>query len=213
MKKLQSRFALLLVVAALTASAGLGQLRSGKFGVGVGGSAYIFNTDETNLEAVPKFGAGVGISWSIMEHIGLRANFSSGQIGWKQSNVEYVTSLFLASFYVSGDLSPHSKINPFVFAGVGGMYYDPRGPILLTPGQDKIDVIFSGGAGVDLFMSEFMSITASGEIALTNTDNLEGIKVNGSANDYFIRAGLEFRYYFFDQDFITKLLEAVKARK
>jgi len=213
MKKLHSRFALLLVVAALTASAGLGQLRSGKFGVGVGGSGYIFTTDETGLEAVPKFGAGLGISWSIMEHVGLRANFSSGQIGWKQSNVEYVTSLFSGSFYVSGDLLPHGKLNPFVYAGVVGLYYDPRGPTLLTPGQDKFDIAMSGGAGVDFFLSEFMSITASGEIVLTNTDNLEGLKVANSTNDYYIRAGLEFRYYFFDQDFITKLLEAVKAKK
>ncbi len=213
MKKLHSRFALLLVAAALTASAGFGQLRSGKFGVGVGGSAYIFNTDEANLEAVPKFGAGVGISWSIMEHVGLRANFSSGQIGWKQSPGEYITSLFSASFYVSGDLLPHDKFNPFVFAGVGGLYYDPRGPTLLTTVQDKIDIIYSGGAGVDFFLSEFMSITASGEIVLTNTDNLDGLKIANSTNDYYVRAGLEFRYYFFDQAFITKLLEAIKARK
>ena len=143
----------------------------------------------------------------------MRANFSGGQIGWKQSGVEYITSLFSANFYVSGDLFPHQKVNPFAYAGVGALYYDPRGPQLLNSAQDKIDITYSGGLGVDFFLNEFISVTASGGITITNTDNLEGVKVAGSTNDYFYRAGLEVRYYFFDQDFITKLLEAMKARK
>jgi hypothetical protein len=214
MENLTSRSSILLILALLLVSVGESQMRSGKFGIGLGGSAYLLQTDEPNLEMIPKFGVGVGLSWSVIEHLGIRANFAGGQIGWKQGGVEYVTSLFSANFYVSGDLFPHQKVNPFAFAGVGGLYFDPRGTTLLTPAQDKIDIVYSGGVGVDFFLNEFISITGSGEIVLTNTDNLEGIKgASGTTNDYYFRANLEFRYYFFDQDFITKLLEAMRARK
>jgi len=218
MKKITSRCSLVALTLLVFASVGQSQMRSGKFGIGLGGSAYILSTDDKGsdlklLEAVPKFGGGLGVSWSVMEHLGVRANFAGGQIGWKQNGLEYVTMLFSGSIYVSGDLFPHDKFNPFVFAGIGGLYYDPRGPVLLTPGEDKIDIIYSGGAGFDFFLSEFMSLTASGEIILTNTDKLDGLKVSGSANEYYYRANLEFRYYFFDQAFITRLLEAVRGRK
>ncbi|MBI4429702.1 MAG: outer membrane beta-barrel protein [Ignavibacteriales bacterium] len=217
MKKLTSQIGLVVLLGILLVSFGQSQLRSGKFGIGLGGSGYILITDDKGtdlktLEAAPKFGGGLGVSWSVMEHLGVRANFAGGQIGWKENGTDYISMLLSGNFYVSGDLLPHDTFNPFVFAGVGALYYDPRGPDLLTPSEDKIDIVYSGGVGFDFFLSEFMSVTASGEYVITNTDKLDGRK-SGGANDSFVRAGLEFRYYFFDQDFITKLLEAMRGKK
>jgi opacity protein-like surface antigen len=192
-----------------------GQMRSGKLGVGASGSVYLFTSNLDN--GVIKGGGGLNLSYSAMEHLGIRAMFGSGQLGYKyQKNDKenpYTTTIFSGNLYVSYDVIPHGQLNPYVFVGVGGLYFDPRSDdgVYPTGGFDKMDINYIGGAGFDFFFSEFYSLSLSGEIALTNTSKLDFPKMTQN-NEMFSRINLEFRYYFFDQDYITRLIKALQAR-
>jgi outer membrane protein W len=188
-------------------------MRSGKLGVGVAGSLYLFNPNIS--DGLMKGGGGASLSYSVVENLGLRAMLGAGQLGWRDvSENSNTTTMFSANVYLSYDIIPHGTFNPFVFAGLGGIYFDSRrdfdGKYLQTY-FDKFDVNYLGGVGFDYFFSEFISMTVSGEFALTNTDRLDNQMKLGT-NGTYSRVNLEFRYYFFDQDYVTKLIQALQAR-
>ena len=208
------RFAAALLAVVFLASASTAQMRSNKFGVGVGGSVYLFSYDGT--EGLLKPGGSLNLSYSIFEHIGIRAMFGAGQLGWKTGSTNNTTTLLSGNLYVSYDVLPHSAFNPFVFGGVGGIYFDPHtdAGIYATNSAsfDKMDLNYLGGVGFDYFFSEFLSVTVSGEAALTNTDWLDGVKSVSASNDNYKRINIEFRYYFFDQQYVTNLIKALQER-
>lgn len=191
------------------------QMRSGKFGVGAEGSLYLFNSNMA--DGLMKGGGGVTLSYSAMEHLGLRAMFGMGQLGYKNASNAFTntTTLLTGNLYVSYDMIPHGTFNPFLFVGVGGIYFDPRSDkgnyLVANTSVAKTDINYLGGIGFDYFFSEFVSLTLSGEFALTNTTALDMGKHLGTNNTYS-RVNLEFRYYFFDQDYVTKLIQALQAR-
>jgi hypothetical protein len=194
-------------------SSSYGQMRSGKLGVGVAGSLYLFNPNIS--DGLMKGGGGASLSYSVMEHVGLRAMLGAGQLGWRDiADVSNTTTMFSANVYLSYDMIPHGIFNPFLFVGLGGIYFDPRRDydgMYLQTYYEKFDINYLGGVGFDIFFSEFISMTISGEYALTNTDRLDNQKKLGT-NDTYSRVNLEFRYYFFDQDYVTKLIQALQAR-
>ncbi len=216
MKSSKTWYGIVLCLALVVySSSSYGQMRSGKLGVGVAGSLYLFNPNIG--DGLMKGGGGASLSYSVMEHVGLRAMLGAGQLGWKDKidpSLTNTTTLLSANVYVSYDIIPHGTFNPFLFAGLGGIYFDPRqdqvGTYLQT-NYDKIDINYLGGVGFDIFFSEFVSMTLSGEYAITNTDRLDNKKTPGTNNTYS-RVNLEFRYYFFDQDYVTKLIQALQAR-
>lgn len=194
-----------------------GQMRSGKLGVGASGSLYLFNSNIS--DGLMKPGGGINLSYSATEYLGIRAMFGVGQIGWKTGTLSNTTTLLSGNLYLSYDMIPHGTFNPFLFVGGGGSYFDPRsdlGPYLggNIASFDKITLQGSGGLGFDYFFSEFFSVTLSGEFVMTNTDKLDAQTVpkNVGNNESFSRVNLEFRYYFFDQDYVTKLIQALQER-
>ena len=101
----------------------------------------------------------------------------------------------------------------FLGAGVGYHYTDARtdkGAALVGAGATRSDISILAHGGFDVFFSEFFSVTASADYAIMATDWIDGVKTG--SNDSYIRAGLEIRYYFFDQAFLTRMLEALKKR-
>ena len=122
------------------------------------------------------------------------------------------------NFYVSADLMPNSSFNPFLMAGAGIAIFEPTDSTVqhnITNAHiSSIDIHYIVGGGCDYFINEFWSVTAKGEYVMTHSSWYDGgptdISKGKSAN--FVRVGLEVRYYFFDQSFITKMLEAVKNR-
>jgi hypothetical protein len=196
----------------VVSSSSFGQMRSGKLGVGASGSLYLFVPNLS--DGLMKGGGGASLSYSLMEHLGLRAMFGAGQLGWKDpSGLSNTTTMLSGNVYLSFDMIPHGTFNPYLFGGVGGIYFDPRSDqgTYLATNFSKIDINYLGGVGFDYFFSEFFSMTLSGEFALTNTDRLDMQRHLGT-NDTYSRVNLEFRYYFFDQDYVTKLIQALQAR-
>ncbi|MFZ1977911.1 MAG: outer membrane beta-barrel protein [Bacteroidota bacterium] len=191
------------------------QTRSGKFGIGLG-------ADGTELlgispNAIMSYDAGLNAFYSITEGVGLRSSMGMGQLGWKSpvTKQNLSTNMMYDNLYVSADFMPNSSLNPFVMAGVGIVMYDPTDSIGHRI-QDKtkyssIDLHYILGGGCDYFINEFWSVTVKGEYVMTNAWHYYGAGPSGKDNN-FLRVGLEVRYYFFDQSFITKMLEAVKNR-
>jgi hypothetical protein len=215
MKKPTLWYAIVLCLAVVAFSnSSRGQMRSGKLGVGAAGSLYLFNPNLS--DGLMKGGGGLSLSYSAMEHLGLRAMLGAGQLGWKDiAGFSNTTTLLSANFYLSYDIIPHGTFNPFLFAGLGGVYFDPRSDQGNDLGTNlsKFDINYLGGVGFDYFFSEFFSMTISGEFAMTNTDKLDNQNPkNLGTKESYSRVNLEFRYYFFDQEYITKLIQALQAR-
>jgi hypothetical protein len=190
----------------------VGQTRVGKLGIGVDGSMqYILGAGAVN--ASPGFGGGVNTSLSLMEGLSLRTKFAINQLSWKTSDSKSITTdLMSFNGYLSGDLMPNSSFNVFPFAGGGVVFYDPKDeasggrPAYIS----SFDIQYGGGLGFDYFPNEFWSITLLPEYVMTNSRYFNG-PVN-TGNDSYFRVSLQIRYYFFDESFITKLLDAQRAR-
>ena len=189
---------------------GFGQTRVGKFGIGVDGSAqYIFGAGSVNTS--PAIGYGLNMSYSLMEGLGIRSKIAVDQLSWKNTGgTTTTTDIMSLNFYLSGDLMPNSPFNIFVLGGGGLAFYDPKLPDGTRAPVSSSDIQFIGGLGADYFLSEFWSITVMGEYVLTNSKYYNGPA--NSDNDSFLRGSIQIRYYFFDQSFIVKLLQAQSDR-
>lgn len=202
------------------------QLRFGKLGLGVAGSAYLPTLDGAATStkpgissAAPGIGGGLSFIYSPWEYIAIKGLVGVGQFKYEyrtntaSAKQPSTTTMATLNGYATINLMPNSSFNPFVGGGIGYHYTDARtdlGASLTGAGATRSDISILATGGFDIFLSEFLSVTASADYAIMNTDWLDGVK--GGSNDSYIRAGLEIRYYFFDQAFLTRLLEALKKR-
>lgn len=215
-----SSYILFLLIVVITIP-GLGQTRVGKVGIGVDGSIqYLLGAGATN----PSLGLGGGLNFScsLAEGLSLRSKFAMNQLSWKGANTsDTKTDLMTLNLYLSGDLMPNSSFNVFPFFGGGMVFYDPKNDLGgrafkadgVTP-VSSFDFNYGGGIGFDYFPNEFWSITLMGEYVFTGSSYYAGSAAlnNNPSNDNYTRVSLQIRYYFFDQDFITKLLKAQRER-
>ena len=203
--------ALLLIIFLVTP--GSAQTRVGKFGVGVDGSIQnLVGAGGTNPS--PGIGYGVSLSYSVMEYFGIRSKLGINQLGWEGSlGSKQITDLMSLNFYLSADLMPNSEFNIFPFVGTGLAFYDPKNDDASRANKSSFDIHMIGGLGADYFLNEFWSLTVMGEYVFTNSAYYAGSVAGGNPdNDSFMRFSLQVRYYFFDQPFIIKLLDAQRER-
>lgn len=212
MDKFTSRITLVLLVV-LASSVATGQMRSNKFGVGASGSYFLVQSDYKTAKT--SIGGGVELSYSVMEFLSIRSSLGLGQLQAKTTSLPSLkTTLVYGNLYLAADLSPNGAFNPFIFVGGSGVFFDPRtvnGDALIGSGVSQLKGTVSGGLGFDFFASEFLSFTVAGEMGLPFTDRLDGL-VGGKKKDSYQRISLGIRYYFFDQDFITRMLKALEER-
>jgi hypothetical protein len=189
----------------------VGQTRVGKFGIGVDGSMqYVLGAG--SVSASPGFGGGINMSLSLMEGLSFRSKFAVNQLSWKIGSNSITTDFMSMNGYLSGDMMPNSSFNIFPFFGVGVVFYDPKEEA--SGGRvgyvSSFDIQYGGGIGFEYFPTEFWSITLLPEYVMTGSRYFNGPADAG--NDSYLRASLQVRYYFFDQSFITKLLETLRTR-
>ncbi len=220
------RIAILFGLTATLAISAVGQMRTNKLGVGVTGSMYQISGDVT--EKAMKPGIGLNLTYTPWQYVGIRTLVGIGQFGYTlpvgttmadgtllAAKTPGVTTIATLNGYVSIHLMPNSKFNPFLTGGGGYIIFDPRtekGTPITGAGIARGDFNFFVGGGFDYFFSEFFSVTLNGEMALSNTDRFDGIAGGSAKTDSYLRGGIEFRYYFFDKAFMSRMLEALKAR-
>jgi hypothetical protein len=171
---------------------------------------YVFGAGA--VTTTPAIGYGLNMSYSLLNGLSLRSKFAINQLSWtnslKQSTTTDIMSL---NFYLSIDLMPNSSFNIFLLGGGGTAFYDPKeADGTRAIGVSSFDIHYIGGLGADIFPNEFWSITLMGEYVLTGSQYYNG-PVNTN-KDSFLRGSIQFRYYFFDESFITKLFEAKRER-
>ena len=213
MKNTILSLALLAVAFVVLTATAEAQVRGGKFGVGLNGSYYLFQSDYSKQS--PSFGGGVDMSYHFLDNLSVRGAFGLGLLQAEDANPPTLsTTLIYANLGLAADLMPNSTVNPFIFVGANIINFTPRygtGVPLPVPNQKWYGVGAVGGVGIDIFPSEFFSITLGGEAYLPITDYLDG-RSEGSTKDMYQRVYLGVKYYFFDQSFITKMLKALESR-
>ena len=190
---------------------GFGQTRVGKLGIGVDGSMqYVFGAG--SVTTTPAIGYGLNMSYSLFNGLSLRSKIAINQLSWTNSLKQSTTTdLMSLNFYLSIDLMPNSSFNLFLLGGGGTAFYDPKKEDgTRAIGVTSFDIHYMGGLGADIFPNEFWSITLMGEYVLTGSKYYNG-PVNPD-KDSFLRGSIQFRYYFFNESFITKLFEAQHER-
>jgi hypothetical protein len=207
------RFLIIVALAAFVLPAH-GQMRSNKFGVGASGSYFLLQSDFDT--ALPSFGGGVDLSYSVMEYMSIRSSLGFGFLQAENAagGSTLNSGLIFGNLYLTADLSPNGAFNPFIFVGGSGMYIDARtgdGTSLTGAGSKAIKGTAVGGVGFDFFASEFLSFTVAGEMGLPVSDKVDGVQL-GTKKDSFQRISIGVKYYFFDQDFITRMLKALEER-
>jgi hypothetical protein len=189
----------------------IGQTRFGKVGAGIEFSTqYVLGAG--SVIASPGLGGGINMSVSLLEGLSFRSKFVVNQLAWKTENKDITTDLMSIGGCLSGDLMPNSNFNLFPFVSLGFVFYDPKDET--SGGRPQYvttyDVQFGYGVGCDYFVNEYWSITLMPEYVMTGSRYFNGPANPG--NDSYLRISLQARYYFFDQSFITKLLETLRAR-
>ncbi len=219
MSRLSFNSSILFLLMITIVAPGFGQTRVGKFGIGVDGSMqYLLGAGATNPSA--GFGGGFSFSGSLAEGLSVRSKFAMNQLKWKgATDAVQTTDLMTLSLYLSGDLMPNSSFNIFPFFGGGMVFYDPRNDLGATAynadgtAVSSFDLNWGGGLGLEYFPNEFWSITLMGEYVMTGSSYYAGSSgLFNPSIDSYARLSLQFRYYFFDQGFITKLLQAQRDR-
>lgn len=212
MKKTILSLVIPVVALVVVSSTALAQVREGKFGVGLSGAYYLFKS-ETKQKA--SFGGAVDMSYHLIDNLSLRSTFGVGLLQSEGDNPPTVsTTLVFANLGIAADLMPNSAVNPFIFIGANAITFTPRygtGVPIPIPDQKWYGIGAVGGVGVDIFASEFFSVTLGGEAYLPITDYLDGEEL-GDSKDNYSRIYLGVKYYFFDQSFITKMLKALESR-
>jgi len=224
--RLCKRFLFTLVIVGLFVPAADAQLRYGKLGIGAAGSLVLPMTLDFT-ESTGGLGGGLSVVYSPWENIALKALVGIGQVSYSipaNSTVNGVlyttktlstTNMAMVNGYVTANFMPNSTFNPFIGIGAGYVYVDARtdkgaGIQSVSP-PNRYDFTLLGTGGFDIFFDEFFSVTASVDYGMMQIDALEGYTKGGN-KDAYLRAGVELRYYFFDQGFLTRLLEALKKR-
>ncbi len=221
MKQHRSTAVLVVACVAILSTYTIGQTRSGKFGVGVDASGqYVLGAGSPSSGVGP--GGGISLFYSPWEYIGLRSNLVYNQLSWTAlgTGKSISTDVMSDNLYLSFDMAPNSSFNPFIFAGGGIAVFDPQDEYFGTRafGPTDFDIHYGGGVGFDYFLSEFWSVTLAGEYVMTGSKNYVGSHSISdftsilTGNDSFARVSLQIRYYFFDENFITKLLKAQRDR-
>jgi len=225
MKQLALRISTTLLAVFLLSAVAMGQMRSNKLGVGLSGSYFLLQSDFTT--ASPSFGGGVDLSYSVVEYFSVRASMGVGLLEAKTLKsstgttlaTSMQTALIFGNLYLTADFIPDGSVNPFVFVGGSGVFFDSRASVAGVNGTilsnsrvvRRMKGTVVGGLGIDFFASEFFSFTLAGEIGLPYSDVVDGY-VGGSKKDSYHRISLGVKYYFFDQDFITRMLKALEER-
>jgi hypothetical protein len=220
MKKSDFRLVSVAVLILAFVSVSFGQMRVGKFGVGLAGTGYYFL--QSNLKTPdPSGGGAVSLTYSIANHVSLRSLLGVGYLAGKQAasllyptgrSIE--TNIYHWDLALAFDFVPNGRFNPFIYVGGGLLWFDPRdknGAPLTGGAVPRFDTNFLGGIGFDYFFNEFWAVSVSAEGVGGFNTWLDG--TNGSMNDSYGRVSVGIRYHLFDQSFVKKMLKAFEERR
>ncbi len=120
-------------------------------------------------------------------YLAINGELGFSPLGFSNTNIKTT----IIPFEVSGMLNflPFKKINPYVFIGGGGVYFDN------TPGSGKIDSFLKTGGGVEYRVSPTIGVNLGASFRYSLTDIFE-LNPTGDENDQVLDVHAGFTYYF-----------------
>ena len=181
------------------------QVRSLKLGVGPELNMNMLLPDEA--EQKMSMGGGININYSAFPYFGIGINYGFNELSGVRDELTFKTSAWHLKTNMTYNILPNSTINPFVFAGIGILYFDPKYdngkplPHAVAGDYQKWCAIIPLGVGINFFFAEEFSVNITGEYNIAMSDYLDDIKA-GNTTDRYYSFKLGFSYYFFDKFYI-----------
>ena len=207
----------ILVILFFCTSSLYAQVRSLKLGIGPELNMNLLLPDEADQKM--SMGGGININYSAFQYFGIGVTYGYNELNgvrneiipsdfdvvmWEQLN--FKTSSWHLSMNMKYNIFPNSKINPFISAGIGLLYFDPKYdngkpmPNAIAGDYQKWAAMIPVSVGVNFFFAEEFSVNLTGEYNITMSDYLDDIK--GGSGDKYYSFKLGFSYYFFDKFYI-----------
>ncbi len=126
----------------------------------------------------------------------------NGELGFSSlntSNSSFKTQIIPFELSAIFNFLPHSKVNPYIFAGGGGVFWKAKGIDPLT-GQEgtlesNTDSFLKTGGGLEFFVSRSVAINLGATFRLSLTDNLDQLN-QGDENDQVLDVHAGVTFYF-----------------
>lgn len=180
---------ILLLVISTAVSA---QLKTESFSVGFGGGVLLGDTEFGRDDRINPYGS-VFLRHAIFDRIEgqVTGNFL-GKLK-KDANEPYETTIYSADYSLLVRLVSGNVFSPYVYGGVGGLYYDVTDAppsASATAENQKWKLVAPVGGGFQIGLSDYVSIDVAGGYNFTNTDDLNFVDVNKNDGYFNGRAGL-----------------------
>ena len=207
-KKLNSYFVTLLVFILLLSLTDktFTQVRSLKLGVGP--SFTLNNLLPDNARQKITLGGGFDILYGAFPNLGIGINNGYYELGGIRNDTAFRTSVWQFKTSLILNMMPYSDINPFIYSGIGLIYFDPKFengkplPNLVEGRYQKWSVILPVGLGVNVFLAEDFCINFSADYNFAMSDYLDDLKVG--SGDQFVSFKIGISYFFFDKFYILR---------
>lgn len=126
----------------------------------------------------------------------------NGELGFASlttSNSSFKTQIIPFELSAIFNFLPHSKVNPYIFAGGGGVFWKAKGidPLTGQKGtlESNTDSFLKTGGGLEFFVSRSVAINLGATFRLSLTDNLDQLN-QGDENDQVLDVHAGVTFYF-----------------
>ncbi len=126
----------------------------------------------------------------------------NGELGFSSlntSNSPFKTQIIPFELSAIFNFLPHSKVNPYIFAGGGGVFWKAKGidPLTGQKGtlESNTDSFLKTGGGLEFFVSRSVAINLGATFRLSLTDNLDQLN-QGDENDQVLDVHAGVTFYF-----------------
>lgn len=126
----------------------------------------------------------------------------NGELGFSSlntSNSSFKTQIIPFELSAIFNFLPHSKVNPYIFAGGGGVFWKAKGidPLTGQKGtlESNTDSFLKTGGGLEFFVSRSVAINLGATFRLSLTDNLDQLN-QGDENDQVLDVHAGVTFYF-----------------
>ena len=194
--KQRGLFCVIFITSLICFSFSHAQVGRGRIGIGVSAAGNILKGDWKTTD--PGYGLSADVSYSLGHNLGILGTLGFDSHGGK-TKLEQPTlsNTYQGKLVVTYDILPLKKVDPFLFAGAGLLFYYPRyedGAALI----EGNDFTFNSGIGVDIFLNKSWSVIVMGEAVLTRNDKIDGFD-DGSYYDAIASVSVGVRYNLFDK--------------
>ena len=181
------------------------QVRSLKLGIGPELSMNMLLPDEANQNM--SLGGGINITYGAFPYFGVGVICGFNELsGVMKDELTFITSSWHLKTNMVYNMFPYSKVNPFISAGIGLLYFDPKYdngkplPHISAGDYHKWTAVIPISVGINFFFAEEFSVNITGEYNIAMSSYLDDIKTD--SNDKYYSLKLGFSYYFFDKFYI-----------